>query len=262
MEFLEGHYDNELKPISDRLNAIERAHGLKRNEYWPIGKAPPEHQVENKKYDSILDQKQNDTFRKYAPSLFNLLQKDAAEFWKLYEMGRRSVHERSDHRASIVELIGLYEIEAKKSADAGAYYAANSMIGSAVESRLILECLRHPKMTQNIIASLPKRQRPSSKSPLDWRLNTLIEIAAHAGWLPNIDDGDLILPVPSLAHRLRSMRNFLHPGRHAMDKPHARLGKEEWQYAWSGYIALRYAIEQSRKRRPKSNSRRKLLLPR
>jgi len=230
------------------MDAIERACGLKKNEYWLVDEAPLEYQIESEKYDSILKRKQSDTFRKYAPSLSKLLENDSTEFWRLYEIGRRSVFEGTDHLASILELIDLYESEAKKCAATKAYYAANSMLGSASEARLILECLRQPSKVKRIISSLPKKQRPNSANPLDWNLNLLMKVAEHAGWLPNIDDGELIFVVSVLAHRLRSMRNFIHPGRHALDKPHARLGEEEWRDAWSGYIALRHSIERARQR--------------
>jgi len=82
---------------------------------------------------------------------------------------------------------------------------------------------------------------------LEWTLANLVSVANEAGWLPNIDDGNVIHVVSGWAHRLRAIRNLLHPGRHAADKPHARLSKEEWLDAASACTALRHAIEAARK---------------
>ena len=106
----------------------------------------------------------------------------------------------------------LYESEARKSASAEAYYAANAMLGSASEARILLECPRQPAKIRAIIRDLPKGKQPRSSNPLDWSLNDLIEIAPRAGWLPNIDDLDVVHVVSGWTHRLRAIRNFLHLG--------------------------------------------------
>ena len=44
----EGEYDEDLKPISDRMKQIETAHGLAKEEFWPPGVGPPEYQALNR----------------------------------------------------------------------------------------------------------------------------------------------------------------------------------------------------------------------
>jgi hypothetical protein len=244
----DGFYDPELKEISAAMEKIEKRHGLKDNQYWLISDAPTDYLHESKKYDSVLEKKQLEVFRRFAPPLLtDKLERNSEEFWILYERGRRSVFEKDDHLASVLDLIDLYESEAEKCANVEAYYAAITMLGSAAESRMLLECLRQRRRVRALVRRLPKREQPRSLNPLEWTLANLVSVANKAGWLPNIDDGDVIHVVSGWAHRLRAIRNLLHPGRHVADKPHARLGKEEWLDAASAYTALRHAIEAARK---------------
>jgi hypothetical protein len=104
--------------------------------------------------------------------------------------------------------VDLYESEARKSASAEAYYAANAMLGSASEARILLECPRQPAKIRAIIRDLPKGKQPRSSNPLDWSLNDLIEIATRAGWLA-------------------CDTKFLAPWSPVLDRPHAHFGKEE-----------------------------------
>jgi hypothetical protein len=252
--WLDGTYDEELAPIEETLRGIEAKHGLQSTQYWPRGQSPIEHQLENKKYEEILDRKEVELFQEFAPStLANLRRDNPKEFWNLYERGRRSVFEKTDHIASVIDLIEVYETEAHKCANSEAYYAANVMIGSAMEARILLECLRQRSRIRSSIQELPKRRRPRNDNPLNWTLENLIEVANQAGWLPNIEEDEVIHVVYGWAHRLRALRNLLHPGRHAIDRPHVKLGKEEWQDALAAYTALRHSLERSRKgKRPKT----------
>jgi hypothetical protein len=244
----DGLYDSELKEVSTKMDQIEKKHGLKENEYWLIADAPADYLHESKKYDSILEKKQVEVFRKFAPPLIaDQLENDPNVFWNLYDRGRRSIFEKDDHLASALELIELYESEAQKSAQAKAYYAAITMISSAAEARILLECIRQRAKVRIVIRKLPQKLKPASPDPLKWSLTSLINVAKEADWLPNIDDGDVVHVVAGWAHRLRTIRNLLHPGRHILDKPHATLGKEEWLDALSAYTALRHAIESARK---------------
>jgi hypothetical protein len=248
-QFIDGRYDTDLAPISERMDAIRKQYGLAPDEDWLVSDFPVEYALEDKKYEAILNEKEGEVFCKFAPpALLSLFANDADEFWKLYERGRRSVFDASDHLASIIDLIEMYEGEAAKCAAVEAYYAANAMLGSASEARILLECLRQPTKAKAIVRKLPSKRRPRKSDPLDWTLNNLIDVATLAGWLPNIDDEEVVHVVSGWAHRLRTMRNFLHPGRHVLDRPHAHFGKEEWLDAWSAYTAMRHSIEMARKK--------------
>lgn len=253
---LDGRYDSELRTISAKMDSIEQRHGLKDNQYWAIKDAPPDYQHESQKYDAVLDGKLIDVFRKFAPSeLLDLLESDPNKFWALYERGRRSIFEQDDYLASIIDLIDIYENEAKKCVGVEAYYAAIAMLGSAAEARILPECLRQPAKVRAMLLEMPRKKQPRSKSPLEWTLNELIYFASQANWLPNVDDVDVTYIVAGWVHRLRLARNMLHPGRHTLDKPHAMLGKEEWMDAHSAYVALLHSIDTARKARRASSGK-------
>jgi hypothetical protein len=246
--WLEDRYDQELKATTAKMEQIEKKHGLKDDQYWLINDAPAEYRHESLRYDAILRGKKIEVFRRFAPSqLWNRLEDDEDGFWELYELGRRSVFEREDHLGSVLDLLELYESEAKKSASAKAYYAAVTMLSSAAEARILLECIRQPAKTRVALRRLSKKERPHSNDPLTWSLSHLISVAEVAKWLPNINDRSLIHVVTGWAHWLRGARNLLHPGRHILDKPHALLGDAEWLGAFSAYTALRHSIESARK---------------
>jgi hypothetical protein len=120
------------------------------------------------------------------------LENDPDLFWNQYEQGRRSVFEKEDHLASAHDLIDLYESEAQKSAKAKAYYAAITMLGSAAEARILLECLRQRTKIGTIVRKLPAKTRPTVLDPLKWNLADLINVAKEAGstakngWTPSL----------------------------------------------------------------------------
>lgn len=246
--FMDGNYDTDLKEITAKMEQIERENGLASDQYWLRHDAPIEYQHELERHDAVLKRKQNETFRKFAPDwIVERLEGDPEQFWKLYELGRRSVFEKDDHLASVIDVVELYEGEANKSADAGAYYSAIAMLGSASEARILLECIREPTRTQAAILCLPGKDRPASSDPLRWTLANLINIAQQADWLPNIEDGSIIHVVSGWVHRLRVVRNLLHPGRHILERPHVTLGRQEWLDALAAYTALRHSIETARR---------------
>src|SRR5687768_9654539 len=61
----DGEYDEDLKPISDRMKQIESAHGQAKEEFWPSGAGPPEYQALNREYETVLDRKQGEVFREF-----------------------------------------------------------------------------------------------------------------------------------------------------------------------------------------------------
>jgi hypothetical protein len=61
----DGIYDPELKEICAAMEKIQRRHGLKDNEYWLISDAPMDYLHESKKYDSVLEKKQIEVFRRF-----------------------------------------------------------------------------------------------------------------------------------------------------------------------------------------------------
>ncbi len=177
--FMDGHYDSDLSSVTAKMKQIEKENGLASDKYWLLRDAPIEYQLESKEHDAILEAKQTEMFRRFAPDwIIDRLESNSERFWELYDLGRRSIFEKDDHLASIIAIIELYEREADVSANAGAYYSAIAMLGSASEARLLLECIRDPRRTRAAIQGLPSKERPTSSDPLRWTLANLVSIVS------------------------------------------------------------------------------------
>ena len=139
----------------------------------------------------------------------------------------------------------MYECEAKKCAKAKAYYAACVMLGSASEALILLKCIQEPVELSAAKTKIPKSGGFDKRGPAFWSLGQLIEIAKEAGWIANIETENVIVHIVNLMAHLHGLRNLLHPGHHARQKPHISIGKEQYEDARSAYLALRYAVEKS-----------------
>ena len=67
---------------------------------------------------------------------------------------------------------------------------------------------------------------------------TLIEVCLEAGWLPPVETSVARYDTAGLAHLLRLMRNHVHPGRHAREKPWSETDEREYQDADAIYVVL------------------------
>lgn len=104
----DGRYDAELQPIVAEMERIERSYGLNDNEYWLIKDAPATYLDESDKYDSVMEQKLAETFRRFAPAaITKKLENEPDNFWAFYEQGRRSVFEKDDYLGSVLELLEI-----------------------------------------------------------------------------------------------------------------------------------------------------------
>jgi hypothetical protein len=132
----DGEYDEDLKPISDRMKQIESAHGLAKDEFWSPGAGPPEYQALNCDYETVLDRKQGEVFREFGElKIAELWDQKRDQFDELFEKGHVAIFEKEDRDAGLAELIKVYEREAQSCAKANAYYAACATLGAAMETR-------------------------------------------------------------------------------------------------------------------------------
>lgn len=60
--WLSEYYNEILGPISQKIHAIEKYHGLKDDEYWPIDEGPPEWIELQAEYEKQLDIQLNQLF--------------------------------------------------------------------------------------------------------------------------------------------------------------------------------------------------------
>ena len=237
--FLDGDYDDALKPISEQMEKIEQAHGLARDEYWPLGEGPDDYEELNGKYGDILDKKQGEVFREFGETnIADLWESNKDEFERLFERGRVAVFEKGNEEQGLRDLIEQYEREAEICGNSGSYYAACALIGAAMEARLLFSCITSPEIINQTLTNLPKNQKPNSNNPLKWNLNNLLEVCSVAGWLPKLS-GELVTHVPEgWGHLVRELRNLLHPGLHIRKRPRVTIGFEEFNDAKAAYMLI------------------------
>lgn len=240
------HAYPEIEQLSAAINEIERAEGLTPEQYWLKGDGPEEHQRLNEAYSEALDERFAETLIEFGLiDLAALWRDDRAEYDRRREIGRRAAFEEADHRTAVSASIAVYEGEALKSAGAEAFYAASVMLGAAAEARLLEALLSRPDEAQAALAHLPRAQKPRNADPLHWSLEHMIAVADAAGWLGVVEDAEVGANVSPWLLAVRDLRNLLHPGRHARDKPHAIIGSEEYVDAKFAYAALCIALNRA-----------------
>lgn len=242
--WMDGHYDDALKPISDRLQSIRDENGLDPEEAWARGEGPEEFQRLNERYERILDEKLFGTLIEFGlDDLAMLMRERPEEFDAKRERGRRAVFHKDEPVHVIEDIVMRLERDARTAADAGAYSAAITSLGAGVEGLLLLRCLRSPKEAAEIAGRLPRGRRPrSTNDPTKWRFGVLIDVCLEAGWLPPVETSYASYDPAALAHILREMRNYVHPGRRARERPWVDTEERDVQDAEDIYVILLSAL--------------------
>ena len=230
----------EIVELFTKIRAIEIAHGLAPGEYWANGEAPDEYVNMNSQFEAATEKRLIETFRELgAEDIASLYIADREEFDRRRERGRRAFFHKDEVLPALTDTVVRYELEARKAATAGAYTAAIALIGAAVEGLLVLRCLRSKTKAMTVAASLsrPKRPRPQ-EDPTKWKFDTLIETCLAAGWLPAISTTIATISPAGLAHSLRQMRNYVHPGKVATERPWVEADEIEYTMAESIYATI------------------------
>ena len=238
--WIAGAYGGELDPLSEAMDRIRRAHGLKQDEFWPISKGPEEHVALSKRYETILDGKLAECFIDLdLHDLAKLRKSDLAEFNRLYERGRRTAFHSEELVPAIRDLVIRNEEDARRAASVKAYSAAVISLGAGIEGLLLLRCLRSKKKASHVARKLPKRLRPQRPDdPTTWRFETLIQTCFEASWLRPIETRLGRYDTAGLAHILREMRNYVHPGRQAKERPWLETELRDYEDAKAIYVVL------------------------
>ena len=243
--WLAGDY-TEIEAISEQMRAVERRHGLKSGEYWLREDEPADMRDLSRRYEAALDDRFRAALVEFGlTALADLWSGDRQEYDRQREVGRRSIFAKNDHALAVTDALRMYEQDAQRSADAGAFYAAVVMLGSAAEARLLAAVLSRPAAVATSLAT-KRAGKSRSADPLGWSLDQLIAVAEEAGWIGVIEDAVVGASVTAWLRSLRATRNLLHPGRHARDKPHVAIGREEYEDARMGYAALCIALAAGR----------------
>ncbi|MHB8086177.1 MAG: hypothetical protein ACYDHZ_10150 [Dehalococcoidia bacterium] len=234
---LNGDYDDELKPIERQIIKIEKYYGLKSNEYWPRGKGPIKYINLNRLYDAIIDRKLMEIFKEYKLSdLAKMKKQTPTKFDQFYERGRRYVIHNEEISPALRDIASRYEEDARRAAAVKAYSAAIISLGAGVEGLLLLRCLRSKQKACRLAKNIKGVKYPDD--PTRWVFDTLIKICLQAKWFPKIETSRAQYSTATLADHLKSMRNYVHPGRKAREKPWIETEKRDYQDAHDIYITL------------------------
>lgn len=244
--WLDGQYESDLADVSNRMNKIEREHGLTGDQFWPAGEGPDEHIRLDHEYSRILDAKTAEVFREFGEdSLAALWESNQKIVEELLEAGRLAVMQKQQTERALTELAMRYASEAEESAQSGLAYAACALWGAALEARLLLTALMRPDEVAGALKKADRQRRPKSRDPMRWTLAELLVIASEAGWLPPAP-GKLATHLPEgWGHHLRSLRNLLHPARHLADRPRALIGDGAVSDARSAYALVVAQLERA-----------------
>jgi hypothetical protein len=231
---------SDLAELSKLMREIESAHGLKAGEYWLIKEAPADYRSLNSQWDNRALERLSQTLVELeGQAVSALFRTNRREYDRLRERGRRSFFHKDEFIRALVDTIKRYEREASASAAAGAFTAAVTLLGASVEGLLLLRCLRSQTKASLVAASLPAKKRPRDpKSPVHWTFNNLIQVCLAAGWLPIIDTTTMEVRPDELAHLLRQLRNYIHPGKVCNERPWIETERRDFDDAEIIYNTL------------------------
>ncbi|MBT6049098.1 MAG: hypothetical protein HOG49_20050 [Candidatus Scalindua sp.] len=245
----EKRMDIELDPINQKIDEIQKKHGLEEDEYWQIGEGPKEYINLIKKWEDIYDSLFLKTLKEFdLDDLADMILNDTNRFEQLRERGRRAVFHSNETIPIIKDIVVRFEEDARRAASVKAYSAAVLSLGAAIEGLLVLRCLESPKKASRIASKLPARMRPRAShlnDPTRWHFETLIEVCSKADWLPPFKTDTIQFNAAGLAHSIRLLRNHVHPGRHFRERPWSEINDRDFNDAEAIYTVLFKALQKT-----------------
>lgn len=165
------------------------------------------------------------------------------EFNIIVEKGRISKHIKNEIER-LIDLSNLYLKEAEISEQNGAFLASTILLGSVIETKMIIKCLRN---TNQIKTTIRKMGIPNktikSTNPTDWTLYTLIKICDKCNWLPDIEADNYTFSTNKISHFLRSTRNLVHPGINVKKGKNITLDSQKFSKIKESYELINLIIE-------------------
>jgi hypothetical protein len=130
---MDGDYVAELEPLSARITEIERAHGLKEDEFWLNDEGPEDWQNLNREFDAALVLQQISVLREFGLcDLALMLESDSRRFNELWVRGTSAVDEILPPRERLEQLIAVYRSESVAAESVGALHGAAALRGPCV----------------------------------------------------------------------------------------------------------------------------------
>jgi|GEM_PF-1635151 len=234
-----GAYDASLKHITEKMKAVEKYHGLADDEFWLKSDAPEDYLRLSTEYDKVMEQKLLNTFVEFgATDLKELYLSNREEFDRLHDIGGKSIFLKGDI-PRLKFLASSYEEEAGRAEQAGAFLAASVMLGSAIETRLIVTCLENQEKIKEVFDKLHLTNKElKSKNPVTCSLDMLIKVCSAAGWIPDYKAGGFSFSGSKMAEFLRSTRNQVHPKVKLKNSKGLVMGLEQFKDIRSAHSLL------------------------
>ncbi|MCR1347053.1 hypothetical protein NRY68_14935 [Acidithiobacillus ferrooxidans] len=129
-----------------------------------------------------------------------------------------------DQVRELYRLYRFYWQEARRCEKSKAYLAGCLMLGSALETLLMLMINVYPDVVINTGKTPTKGGRP--KPLFKWTLSELLDVAKTVGWLPSALDNEWSskkAKIGDYAEESRQIRNLIHPARYAEDHFRKRI---------------------------------------
>lgn len=248
--------DRILAEISKKIDAVQRNHGLKPDEYWARGDGPEEYNALNAQWERRADELLYRHLKDFgADDIADLFKNSRSEFDVARERGRRAFFHKGETLDVIDDFIDQYMAEADVSSRSKSYTAALVLVGAATEALLLARCIKAKRKSISIAKGLPKPARPSkTDDPLRWTFENLISVCSAAGWLSIQHTENAALFPDGLAHQLRLMRNYQHAGRVCVNRPWFRASQRDYDLALSIFQVLKKSVRETKARSVPSNN--------
>ena len=129
------------------------------------------------------------------------------------------------------DIVYRYRQESRQAASAGAFSAAVTILGAAIEGTLALRCLKSEKKAKSIARQLVgKAKLHNPDDVMKWSFDNLVNVCDKAGWLSPINRTFAVVQTAALVSVVRKMRNLVHPGKAVREIPWSEIGQAEYDY--------------------------------
>jgi hypothetical protein len=128
----------------------------------------------------------------------------------------------------------FYHREAQRCADVRCYFTATVIAGAVLEALLLSFCYVEDDRVRLTSVYRHKKFRTRRNRFLEFKLYQLINIATELKWIPSraFTLGRRKTSHPQLMHRVRQMRNLIHPAAWAQEGGPQRVYKSDYESAY------------------------------